>query len=470
MSRRLLGVAAALAVAVLAAACDETPPSAPQTDGPSLGVNAAPLAPFACVFSGNPSLSNAANAYFTVSDDKRSANGFIALMQTAFGTNKNYAGARVPGFDLLALTGKVSRQGTGSSPAAGATLVQQAIQCMFDVGGGLAGDFAGWPTASQFDFASALTPAAGGAFYTRGGTSDATDPVIGNDASRIPPGGVTADGNVSGLAPGNAVTWPALLGGRVLLYGQPVTDGFDWKVIPRNTSFTPFAVVGICAAATAQTITSSQMVLQDAVGVIGFKDASAICSTTPSLAMLDGGGAFAVVRRMARFADQLLAPAPLQATAVATSLGGSATKAKGDKFTLQDVPTVQLTFTQKPPANVSVNTGRINLTVNVSTPPLPVGGVQVSLFATNNNGTLTQLLQASSASGGCSTASGATPVAPQVTLSTVSLDGTSQATNVSWTNLCVTKTGALTIFATSGAVGRSGGVGTANTGKFNIKP
>jgi hypothetical protein len=224
--------------------------------------------------------------------------------------------------------------------------------------------------------------------------------------------------------------------------------------------------VGICAAATAQTITSSQMVLQDAVGVIGFKDASAICGTTPSLAILDGGGAFAVIRRMARFADQLLAPAPLQATAVATSLGGSATKAKGDKFTLQDVPTVQLTFTQKPPANVKVNTGSITLTVNVSTPPLPVGGVEVSLFATNNNGTLTQLVQGT----GPGTCTGAPPVSPKVTLSTVSLDGTSQATNVTWTNVCVTKTGALTIFATSGAVGRSGGVGTANTGKFNVKP
>ena len=469
MTRRPLVSVAALAVAVLAAACDGTPPSAPQTDGASFKqAPPAPTAPNPCVFSGNPSLSNASNAYFSVSADRKAASDLIGLMQTAFGSNRNYAGARDPGYSLLALAGRVARLGTGSSAAAGGALVQQAIQCMFDVNAESQGNFAGWPTDKQFNFAAALTPASGGAFFVRGGANDATGPAIGNDASL----GAGADGNVAGLAPGDAVTWPSLLNNtRTLVYGQPVPSGFDWKLIPRDVGFRPFALVALCAAARpGLPFTTAEMVAQQSVGVIAYKAADALCATDPAtLALGTGGGSFALIRRLAQYADRLFALAPLQAAVLGKTIGGSASGAKSDEFTAQNLPTVKLTITQGPPANLKVNTGRFGLTINVSTPPAPAGGVSVSLSATTNNGTPTALLQGGS-TGGCNAGSGATPVAPKITLGTVGPNGESQQTNVSWTNLCVTKTGALTIVATSGAVDRSGGLGTVSSSKFNVKP
>ena len=472
MTRRMVDLATGLAVAILAAACNQ-PPSAPPSDGPAFQNDPVQeAAATSCVFSGNPSLSNASNAYFTLSADRRAASDIIALMQSAFGSNQNYAAARDQGYNLLTLVGKASRAGTGNSPTAGATLVQQAIQCMFNVQAESSGNFAGWPTSTQFDFASALTPTAGGAFFVRGGTGDPAGTIIANDVARIPVGGAAVDGNVSGMAPGNGATWPAMLGTRTLIYGQPVTNGFDWKLIPRDVVFDPFALIALCAAARpGQEYETSEMVAQNSVGVIAYKDADAVCQTPVPVATIQGTGAFALVRRLASYADQLLTPAPLQAAVATRSIGGSASGAKGDEFTVQDLQTVKLTVTENPPASVKVNTGRFGLTINVSTPPDPAGGIEVRLSATNNNGTPTQLLQGSSTPGaGCTAAAGATPVAPKVTLGTVGTDGTRQLTNVSWSNLCVSKTGALTVIATAGAVDRTGGAGTVNTRKFNVKP
>ncbi|HET9040334.1 MAG TPA: hypothetical protein VFN40_09195, partial [Gemmatimonadales bacterium] len=87
MKRGIVGLAAALAVAVFAAACEQAPPTSPPSDGPSFAQGATANA---CVFTGNPSLSNAANAYFTSAADKQTANGYISQIQTAFGNNKNY--------------------------------------------------------------------------------------------------------------------------------------------------------------------------------------------------------------------------------------------------------------------------------------------------------------------------------------------------------------------------------------------
>jgi hypothetical protein len=102
MNRRPFGLAAALALAVFAAACDEAPPTAPASDGPSFGhkqsAPTAPTSPNACVFTGNPSLSNASSAYFTVSSERRTASDLIAAMQAGF-TASSYSGARDKGFD-----------------------------------------------------------------------------------------------------------------------------------------------------------------------------------------------------------------------------------------------------------------------------------------------------------------------------------------------------------------------------------
>src|SRR6185295_19016317 len=88
----------------------------------------------------------------------------------------------------------------------------------------------------------AITTATPGALGVRGGSADpATDPVL-------------SRGSFSGVAPQSGVTWAATLGGnpapsRIAFYGRPGSTGaqsYDWKVLPRNASFSPPAVVGLC--------------------------------------------------------------------------------------------------------------------------------------------------------------------------------------------------------------------------------
>ena len=108
MTRRLAALAATV-VAAFAAACDQSTPADPQVDGPSF----AKTTVYDCVFTGNPSLSNSANSYFTTSDDRKTASDLISAMQAA-----RQAGStdllKEKGFALLTFVGTVSR---GSSPA-----------------------------------------------------------------------------------------------------------------------------------------------------------------------------------------------------------------------------------------------------------------------------------------------------------------------------------------------------------------
>jgi hypothetical protein len=237
------------------------------------------------------------------------------------------------------LTGKVSRAGAGSSASAGQALVEQTVQCSFNVlaADGPNQDFEGWPTDDHFDFASALTPGSGGAFYVRGGSSDsASYPDIANLAN----GGMPAPaGNVSLLAPPTDATWPAILGQRVLFHGKLVYSGatavgYDWRVIPRDAAFTPYAIVALCQGLN-QLFDDADMVHQNGVGVIGFQQVSTLCGMERSEALLQRRGGFGIFRAFAQFARASLTPTPLQASiAVASStIGGSAGGAKGDVFT-----------------------------------------------------------------------------------------------------------------------------------------
>ena len=280
-------------------------------------------------------------------------------MQTAFGNNSNFAAARDQGYNLLSLVGRVSRAGTSNGATAGATLVQQAIQCMFNVQAGLSGDFAGWPTAAQFDFASALTPASGGAFYVRGGAGDATD-FVDRQRRLADAGGRDRRSTATSPAspPANGGTWPTLLGTRALIYGQPVADGFDWKLIPRTIVFNPFALVALCAAARPARSSAPRR---------WWRSSPSASSRTrmPTRVCELGGGRrqvpFAAAARRLALAERCFAPTPLQAAAVAArSIGGSASGAKGDQFTARTCRPCMLKFTQNPPANVKVNTGRFS--------------------------------------------------------------------------------------------------------------
>jgi|GEM_PF-6201414 len=485
MSCRLLSQAAAAALVLFVAACDQGPPSEPQSETPSFRPTTTSVA---CNFNGNPSVSNAANTYFTVTADKLTASSIISAMQSAFGTS-DYAAARPYGFDLLALTGKVSRQGTGSSPADGQALVEQTIQCMFDVDA--ANDsptdaFFGWPTDNHFDFASALTPLAGGAFYTRGGlgvpgvdphADSTTYPVIANLATPA-----SAAGNVSLIAPPTSSDWRTILGQRVLLHGELVYSGtsaigYDWKVIPRDAVFTPYAIVALCQGLN-QTFDDADMVHQDGVGVIGFQDVEDLCTqNVPSLASAGGlWRGFGLVEKLGKFAVRSLTPEPLHATAVTvafSTIGGSAGGAKGDEFTAENLPTVvlDLEVTDGPRNRVQVNTGRFSATVVVTTPPPdpePAGGITVKLSVSNNNGNFNGIFEVTDPTyTGCDPQSGKVQVPEKTTILTAT-----QETKVVWNNtLCITQTGAATVNATSEAAGNpNAGIGFDSYTKLNVVP
>ena len=477
MAARLFGIAAAVAVVVFAAACgDDSPPSAPQ-DGPSLKVTPPPT--FPCAFTGNPSLGNAINGYFTSSADRKTASDFATAMQTAFGTTPtpNYTAAQPSGFDLLSFVGRTSRTaGAGSSPGAGAVVVQQALQCMFDISLNVGGEFNGWPTTDDhWDFTTALTKDVGGTFYVRGGIglhADAADAVVANDPTR----GEGTAGNISVMVPQPTKTWEGSLSNRALIFGEPTVDastlplpdGYDWKLVPRGTTFNPAVIVELCPAANTIDGNSADMVFQANVGVLGYTSDD-FCSTPASIANAgEGSGAFAMLRHLTRSAGAFFAPEPLQATVALSGTGSLVSGAKGDKFSIKNVPAVALTLTiEHLTPRVKVNTGDLGtITVTVQTPlpapQSPVGGVTVTLSAVNNNG-FTRV-------GEIVGPSCVAPVAPKTTLATIGQDGTTAETKVSWNHGCITKTGIVSITADSKAKERSGGIGTISSPKFNVIP
>lgn len=490
MSRRFVGLAAAIAVVALGSGCDQSPPSAPQADGPSL--KAVPSAN-ACLFTGNPSLSNSANSYFQTTADRKAASDLIAVMQTGYSAS-GPSGARDNGYSLLALAGAASRDASrAGSVDVGEVMVKQAINCMYDTTDPV--NFGqDWPNSAQFDFSAALDAPNGGAFFVRGGAGDPEGPAVGNIRSlntTVDPAG----GNVSALAPPilppqtTPLTWSQILNGkRTLIYGEPVTDGFDWKLVPRTTSFSPRAVVSLCQAVHPGVgFSDADVIHQENVGTLGFEQSSA-CGTLPATFALAGWrqGSFALMSRLLAVADRVLSPEPLHATSLAllaTKTGGVA-GAKGDEFTSLNLPNVNLVFTTQPASNTKVLTGRVSATVTVTTPAgEPAGGIVVSLSTTTNNGTGTGVFEITAA-GVANNYKGCNPndnpvggdpwVVPpsEVTRGTVGTTGESSPTLAVWSrNLCFTKTGAVQLVAKSVADGYpAAGAGTALSSKSNVNP
>jgi len=481
MARRLIGLVSAAAVVLLAAACDQAPPSAPQ-DNPSFAKTPSP--DFGCIFTGNPSVSNSAGSYFVTNADRKAAADWITAMQAGY-TASGPAGARDAGYSLLALTGTASRDPSRAGNIdIGETMVKLAVNCMYDTKNTT--DFSGWPTDGQYDFSAALDAPNGGAFFVRGGTDDPAGPVIGNIAS-LNSTTDAAGGNVSGMAPPTGKTWPDILVNnaqkRFLIYGEPVAGGFDWKLIGRNTTFSPFVLVALCQAARpGQPFDAADVVFQQDVGSLGVQP-EAICGTLPSSFALggSGGGAFGLVSRFVAMAGRMLTPEPLHATALATTIGGSASGAKKDQFTVLNLPTVNLQFTVQPPKRPKVGQ-RFPITVNVTTPAgNPAGGITVTLGTTTNNGTGTSILEITSDAPasytGCSlndnpTTGPAWVVTPsKTTLGTVGVAGTSQPTEAKWDKVCFTKTGNVQIVATSQAAGNTAaGNATKLSNPSNVDP
>jgi hypothetical protein len=374
------------------------------------------------------------------------------------------------------------RQGTGASPEAAAAVAQQSIQCMFNVSADLAVEFKDWPTDNQFDFASSLNPALGGAWYVRGKLSDPTSPAIGNLAS-LNTSGDKARGNLSVLSPPvvpAGATWNGILAGtRTLIHGEPVKNvdnkiiGYDWKLLLRTVKFTPHAVVALCQGLhplPGEDFPDASLVHEQDIGFLGSPNIGTLCGTEPvALATLDAQwGRFAFVGQLARAANRLFAPQELAATATVgtTGTGGSVCCAKSSEFTSEEVPAAHLEVSgNSPPSTLKVSTGRFSLAIKVSTPAVapdvsePIGGVKVTLTIVNNSGP-THIFEITPAGvtnnyTGCNPAdnpaSGDPWVVPaeETTLAVVSPDGEEAETIATWPRLCIDKTGTANIIATS---------------------
>jgi hypothetical protein len=463
----------------LVGACDQPSPSAP-VDG--LGsVKPPPDTDFDCLFTGNPSLSNSANSYFTTTADRKAASDLIAAMQAARDAD-NPELAQENGYELLRMVGSLSRGTTPVDRAVGEVLTKQAFNCMYDTGGDDAASFEGWPDAAHYDFETALDAANGGAYFVRGDDESAAAPAVGNLAALNNPPTDPAGGNVSAIAPPVNDTWSEVLGQQVLFFGNPVQDGYDWKVLPRDATFSPYARVALCQGVNGggQDYDDADMVHQFGVGVLGFIDADGLCGTPPPFLALQDRGVRGGLVRLGRSLAALLTPEPLHASlAVALTRGGAASGAKGDEFTFENLPVVDLALSLDDLGaknTLTAITGRFTVKVVVTTPAPEsedVGGIVVGLDVSNNNGQPTDIFQVIDPSyAGCDPNTGKVVPPRDTTLATIDVDGTDEETKAEWTQtLCISNTGGVIVNAFSFAAGNtSAGVGSAQSKKINVKP
>jgi hypothetical protein len=240
-----------------------------------------------------------------------------------------------------------------------------------------------------------------------------------------------------------------ILDERVLVYGHPITGGYDWAVIRPNATFDPFAVVALCNVEA----TVFSMVQESNVGALPFDSATAanICLASPSVSFLEQQhGPFALVSRMVRFGASLLSPSPVYAATMYTLSVGGGTKSTRSRFTRLDVESVASKWLQAPPSSVKVNTPftvRIEATTKDGNKTVPALGVCYTVIGGANNGTpgVAQLTGAHNCGQGTAPSSVTTLV-----------DGKAIATLV----VTATQTGTLITTASGVVLGRGGTVGS----------
>jgi len=381
MSHRLLACLAISSGITLAACTDQQQdPSAPQF------VSVLP-ASNVCDFNAFSSL---ISSYFSPPQKQI----VQALEQQMEAAGANTPTARDKGYDIMVEIGKASRS-AAPPPSVGADLTVGLIRCMFDATD--ADEFPAFPDPTVYNFEGALTFATGGGYWVRGGSSDPlTEPALGKIGSS----------NVSGMGPpafpttpisykwDNTTSPPAardgILDERVLIYGHPVTGGYDWAMIRPNVTFNPFAVVALCNV-DASTFT---MVQESDVGALPFDEttANSICSAPLSVSLLERDhGPFALLARLTRAGAGLLHPQPLySATALAiSSVGGTKIGGKS-KYSTLEVENVASSWATAPPAKVKVNTPftvKIKATTREGNKTIPALGVCYRVIGGANNGT-----------------------------------------------------------------------------------
>ena len=407
-----------LGVSVALTACAERSKNAPS--GPVASVTTLTTLP-ACDLSGtNPLL-----AHYFGSGDAKTARTLLDQISAAGAGSLT---ARDRGFDLIALIAANAQAGTGGDAASASDLINAVTPCMFT-------SLAEFPETYPEDYTIAVTTAAAGGLGVRGGSADPTTPVI-------------SRGGFSGVGPQLGGTWAAMLAGnpapaRLVLYGRPgsTPQSYDWKVLPRNVTFSPPALVGVCVDPNTAT---TSMLHEEHVGLLAFGEAYFLDPTTC--------GSLSARAGLSYWTHQLAAvflPRPLAAS-VATKVGvGGSTGGIGSEFSANVVPNVSVTFTVQPPATVTVGqTFSVQVRVTDPTTGANVGGVQVSIIAVNNNGVPKELLGA----------------APQTT-------GNNGLATFNGLSFGPGSTGGFRLVVGGGVLGRpSISVGQATSDKVNSKP
>src|SRR5262249_42784790 len=356
-------ICGSILVVAVVTACSEAR-NGPTPSGPSASVTALTTLP-ACDLGGT---NNLVSLYFGSAEAKVVRDLIDQMAAAGAGTTT----ARDRGFDVISHIAANAQAGTGGDVASASTLINVITPCMFQ-------DLAEFPANYPEDYTVSITTPAPGGLGVRGGAGDAATPVLSRDG-------------FSGVAPPSGVSWGTMLQGnpapaRVAFYGRPGSrlQSYDWKVLPRNASFSPAAIVGLCIDPDAAT---TSMVHEEHVGVLTY--ASAYFLTPPSC------GAVAARTRWSALSNalaQLLLPRALSASAVATGGIGGSTGGIGSEFAANDIPNANMTFTIQPPATVSVGqTFTVQVLVTDAVTGATIGGTQVSIVAVNNNGVPKNLL------------------------------------------------------------------------------
>jgi len=417
MKRWASGVALAL-LGVGAVGCGERQAANPA--GPVADVATLTTVP-PCDFNAmNPLVSR----YFGSADAKTARDLITAIGAAGAGTTT----ARDRGYDVMALIAKNAQAGTGGSAQSASDLMNELTKCMFT-------DPAEFPATFPEDYTVAVTSDLPGGLGVRGGANDpATDAVTSRDL-------------FSGVAPPSGVTWATMLSGnpapaRLLVYGRPsaIAQHSDWKVLPRNATFSPHAIVGVCVDVNAAT---TSMLTEEHVGILTFADAYFLNPATCSSVSF---GKPSWGERLA----SLFLPKTLSASTVVNPGGiGGSTGGIGSDFGLQNVPAVTLTFTVQPPATVTVGQS-FSVQVRATDPATgaTVGGVRITILAQNNNGVTKQMLG--------------------TTTQTTSNSGVATFADLSFSP---GSTGGYRLLASGGVTGRDAiGVNQAISTKVNAKP
>lgn len=390
-----------VAVAALAmAACGDQQNRSTQSEAPLAPVFAAQgntTFSTKCSFT---TASQLAGSYFTNTDTTKLVRSLISSMKSA---GAGTATARDLGFDVFVHVS--TNVAANPDEVTGSAFVNEIIKCMFSTP-------SEWPatysaaTPGPEDFTVSLDASQNGAFGVRGGGTDDTGAVY----ARLD--------QYSAVAPPSGDPWSLVLSGnpapnRVLFYGRPSVAQvgvdpqtfYNWKVVARNTTFTPAVLVGLCVNKDFNDFGNDKAVVRrqdtDVISFLPFADAyfldpgvnCTVHQLVDILSPLDRMAAGFV-----QIGTALFGARPLQASGLmnpgglAGSTGGIHTD-YGPDF----VDSVFLSFVQQPhdarvctAAVGSGCTGKQTISpvkVLATWRGFPVGGVRVTVVPVNNNGT-----------------------------------------------------------------------------------